>query len=148
MRTSRTADLMAPRHPDAPLDIETPGWDPDRRELERRSNDRARKWLADNALKLIGIVVAGGTSLLLMLGLRMEGTPQDLARFKASAAAVDSATSGRVSKVEGVVAVLVDDNREFRSAIKEQRFLICYLIDKQDPSAVRAIQICNGAKAP
>jgi hypothetical protein len=40
------------------------------------------------------------------MGLRMEGAPQELARYKVQAAIDQTAIVGRVDKVEGTVAQL------------------------------------------
>jgi hypothetical protein len=144
MRPSRPTDISS--RSTADLDErELPDWE--RRALERRTQDRFRKWTADNALALLGAAVTGLVSLTVLLGLRVEGAPQDLARSRVQAAIDQSAMAGRVGKVEDV-AQLLDDNRDLKGAVKEQRYLLCYIIRKQDPAAVGAIESCNGVKAP
>lgn len=145
MRTTRPSDVTRHQHTDP---LELPGWDPDRREVERREVDRLRKWLADNALPLFFALGSGIVLLLTTMGLRMEGAPQELARFKVQAAIDHTAIVGRVDKVEGTVSQLLDDDRDLKGAVKEQRYLLCYIIRKQDSAAVGAISSCSNMRAP
>jgi hypothetical protein len=143
MRPSRPTDISSRSTADA---LEVPDWE--RRALERRTQDRFRKWIADNALPLLTALVSGIVLLLTTLGLKMEGAPQELARYKVQAAIDHTALVDRVGKAEGTISQLVDDDRDLKSAVKEQRYLLCYIIGKQDSSAVRVIQSCAGVKAP
>jgi hypothetical protein len=105
--------------------------------VDRRQRARA---LGRGRHGLVGLTV--------LLGLRVEGAPQDLARLRVQTAIDQSAIVGRVGKVEDVTAQLLDDNRDLKGAVKEQRYLLCYIIRKQDPAAAGAIESCNGVKAP
>lgn len=143
MRPSRPTDIRARSTADG---LEIPDWE--RRELDRRTQDRFRKWISDNALPLMTVLGSGVVLLLTTLGLRMEGAPQELARYKVQAAIDHTALVDRVGKAEGTISQLVDDDRDMKVAVKEQRFLLCYIIRKQDSAAVGVIPSCSNVRAP
>jgi hypothetical protein len=145
MRSSRPTDISSRSTVDLD-EREVPDWE--RREIERRTQDRFRKWVTANALPLLTALASGIVLLLTTMGLRMEGAPQELARYKVQAAIDHTALVDRVGKTEGAISQLVDDDRDLKAAVKEQRYLLCYIIGKQDSSAVRVIQSCAGVKAP
>jgi hypothetical protein len=96
----------------------------------------------------LGAAVTGLVGLTVLLGLRVEGAPQDLARLRVQTAIDQSAIVSRVGKVEDVTAQLLDDNRDLKARSRSSTTCSATSSGSRIPRPAGAIESCNGVKAP